>query len=671
MPKSNFTQRKDFYSRLFAEDYNKAKSSSEYKNVLDALHQLSLCTDQIEAPDNPEGRMTPDSYQELCSAYEQVVVACGEFFTKNMKHTSFEISRINLVKELGTVASRDLKMINGLNKENPGTLKNAVKEARISKLRFSTENLPKTGGVQSTRIPIKKTNGQKGYFTAATTYNLDQMWTEAVTKQIKNIPKQYREIFEKLKTDITLQTAFVRSLPKTLHDVKFTKNSTSFALATPLSDMGFGSFEEVQEMLDNNEKMGQAVLDIAHGILDHKITIGFMESAGINKNARIDLRNCAMSNMAKLLCHSELLAEAKPMEIYIDGKAVDGVFMENAEGVDINNLNADNDIKTTPENFFNSHALSQLADLQVLDYICGNVDRHNGNIIFQFEKLPDGTQRVQSIKGIDNDCSFGTIQLNKEERVFLKMAGPAGIGYINKEMADKLANMNIDVLKLVLANDGLSHDEIKAASDRMEMVKELIAEKKIQIMDKTDWDKANLSEIAKNSEYFYRMQNMAKNFGYNKKKSGMDTQREFAVSNAFNATNLLSDNYSELQKLKGSMSKANVAYLIDSSEFKAMKNSLNSVLELAGQCKVTYLDNHLELSEADSQKLMAAIKTLKENTDTYIMAKGLSPSTDHGKQRLQVAKDLRDFANEYLENLEITPKEKAREVDEPEAEIQF
>jgi hypothetical protein len=138
--------------------------------------------------------------------------------------------------------------------------------------------------------------------------------------------------------------------------------------------------------------------------------------------------------------------------------------------------------------------LSQLADMQVLDYICGNVDRHDANIIYNFEKLPDGTYRVNGIKGIDNDCSFGTLVLEKDSTVYLKMAGPSGIGFITEEMAEKLENIDIHGMKLMLANDELSSEEIEAASNRLNQIKEMVAEKKIQIMKKDDWSKESLHE---------------------------------------------------------------------------------------------------------------------------------------------------------------------------------
>ena len=86
MPKSNFEQQRDFYNKILSEDYSKSKVSREYKNVLDALRELAVCTDGIQSENNPDGLMTPVTYRQVCDAYENVMVACGEFLTKNVKH---------------------------------------------------------------------------------------------------------------------------------------------------------------------------------------------------------------------------------------------------------------------------------------------------------------------------------------------------------------------------------------------------------------------------------------------------------------------------------------------------------------------------------------------------------------------------------------------------------
>jgi hypothetical protein len=55
-------------------------------------------------------------------------------------------------------------------------------------------------------------------------------------------------------------------------------------------------------------------------------------------------------------------------------------------------------------NYQNSIVQQGLSNLQLLDSICGQVDRHGGNVII----VVDGTGKVLSIQGIDNDFAFGT-----------------------------------------------------------------------------------------------------------------------------------------------------------------------------------------------------------------------------------------------------------------------
>ena len=57
-----------------------------------------------------------------------------------------------------------------------------------------------------------------------------------------------------------------------------------------------------------------------------------------------------------------------------------------------------------------------LADMQVLDYLCGNVDRHGANLVYQL----DDNGKIIGIQGIDNDSSFARFsgQMKAVNRLF-------------------------------------------------------------------------------------------------------------------------------------------------------------------------------------------------------------------------------------------------------------
>ncbi len=70
--------------------------------------------------------------------------------------------------------------------------------------------------------------------------------------------------------------------------------------------------------------------------------------------------------------------------------------------------------------------MSQITDIQVLDFICGNTDRHFGNLMYGFDK--NGKLMLQAF---DNDTSL----TNKNE-MFDNWNGsvdPSGMRMINKK----------------------------------------------------------------------------------------------------------------------------------------------------------------------------------------------------------------------------------------------
>ena len=139
---------------------------------------------------------------------------------------------------------------------------------------------------------------------------------------------------------------------------------------------------------------------------------------GLKEGTRIDNRNSAMSSVAKLLGKSELIAKSVNMK-FVDqkGKVQEGTFMDYAEGLDFGGedeaFRAVNDRPFEGKNSYKG--LKQIADLQVLDYICGNVDRHGTNMVF----LADENGDIVGVKGIDNDSSF-----RQRKRSILKAAAP-------------------------------------------------------------------------------------------------------------------------------------------------------------------------------------------------------------------------------------------------------
>lgn len=192
--------------------------------------------------------------------------------------------------------------------------------------------------------------------------------------------------------------------------------------------------------------------------------------SGIKEGSRIDSRNSAMSEVANMLGVSHLLAKSTPMVIEYNGNILEGTFMEKGKGMDYDHPTPDAQ-KYTIETF-KSDALKSIADLQVLDYLCGNTDRHMANMLYQFNTTGEAKDhKFSGIQGIDNDCSFGEITGEFDNDRFPNLGR---IDVISKSMANKLDKMNRFDFKFALNGFGLSEAQREAAAKRLDELKDKI-----------------------------------------------------------------------------------------------------------------------------------------------------------------------------------------------------
>jgi hypothetical protein len=129
-------------------------------------------------------------------------------------------------------------------------------------------------------------------------------------------------------------------------------------------------------------------------------------------------------------------------------------------------------------NYANANIQKGLSDLEVLDYITGQTDRHAGNMFVDPES--------GKVTGIDNDLAFPEI----ERDVMLERAGPALSGkavanmpkMMHTETAAKIKAMDPVALRNKLASiippngtEGLSSKEIGGAVERLQELKDAIS----------------------------------------------------------------------------------------------------------------------------------------------------------------------------------------------------
>ncbi len=198
----------------------------------------------------------------------------------------------------------------------------------------------------------------------------------------------------------------------------------------------------------------------------------------------IDMRNAAMSSISDLLGKPGLVATAHKATVNVGGKEVKGTFMKFAEGYGMHSKdlgpleNYEKDVYDNPAVF------EDIAAMQAIDYICGNLDRHPGNYHMQFGKV-NGEDKLIGITLIDNDFAFTSIvPKTDDQRMSPDCVSLNDMGVIGEETANMIMKLTKKDIQRALKGYGLSSAEINAAWKRAQ-----------QLQDKIKWGKTHYDEL--------------------------------------------------------------------------------------------------------------------------------------------------------------------------------
>lgn len=215
--------------------------------------------------------------------------------------------------------------------------------------------------------------------------------------------------------------------------------------------------------------------------------------AGIDSGMTVSDRNVSSTRLAERLGVSDLLARSETVFFEkTDGRVVREVYkvnsMEAFTGKNVMDMfELAQSVKNPGKLYgkkitFSAKAAKQMFDLQVIDLIAGQIDRHFHNVLACYE-ISGNDVVIKGIKGIDNDLAFGKIDATKQVDRLLPISDTdydadgnvvkkkTGIPFISRELYDRLMTPGMD---LVLKYDQLdlrSEPEIKALLDRFTYIR--------------------------------------------------------------------------------------------------------------------------------------------------------------------------------------------------------
>ena len=186
--------------------------------------------------------------------------------------------------------------------------------------------------------------------------------------------------------------------------------------------------------------------------------------------------------------------------------------MQTADGVDLTNIKPDAPLLGyTAKNFDNPAMFDDIAAMQGLDFICGNIDRHPGNFFMRFDNPNSKDAKLCGITLIDNDLSFSNATDLPSDRRGSKFVLPSEMGVIGEDFVTAMKTMTKESLKTALSDCGLSEKEIDFAWERkMALEKKIDADRayfkdkepgyveegRLRVVPKNEWNAYSIETLA-------------------------------------------------------------------------------------------------------------------------------------------------------------------------------
>ena len=427
--------------------------------------------------------------------------------------------------------------------------------------------------------------------------------------------------------------------------------------------------EDVIKSVPGKELHGQSVSFVQYG---------FLPGVGIRgiRGSSVPGRNVAMSRVANLLGVPGLVARSVPITVNTDSGVKSGIFMEKAKGNVLPDIRQGMNPHRSPladidEDSFGGEALKQLADLQVLDYLCMNVDRHHGNMTYTVD--PD-TNRITGIMGIDNDLSFGTANM-KNDKPMQNGSCLDDINVISEQTAQALSQLTPELLSTALEGTGLKKEEIDAACQRLQQLQDrlnaplpqtrarsgrMAGTGVLHVIPDDGWDSLSLQKLSVFRTAQRRADQRTNLFGRAGQairlvqlgKQIADPNVKDVKGAGFGAAEL-TDELSDAARLDNRQKIGMLA-----KKFKGTKGLFHGATEHFTRLSDA-LDAFLaepvkpaaEMREEDHYAYCAKLDALAEEAKKYAGYKSASDDTGRtGKNRLQYAQNIMNFANRIRES---------------------
>ena len=472
-------------------------NSGYYKAVMTDLSDINAVMQKSFTKNTLENQQILINMEHM---YQKLIKSCDDYIARDPS-TKAGIHRKDLVTQIRDQASSDLVALDAVRTEfcslspeeqstkNWNDLLDQARTIRLSVKDFSGLFNEKGGqasevyNLNGSNTDVKSADGHVA--SLSDTYffkNEDEMDMTKETcagKVVENILKRYPKLSKKEK-------GIIREWANAMKiNIKITGEATvrklGDAVSSKLSNEGKEAVQSVVKVLK-----GTAVT------LDELIPALKLDN---EEKVNMSRRNVATSRVAALMGLEKLVAKSQTAELYDEKsrQTFKGNLMEKAKGMTVEKF-WENEQKEEQKRFKDAPLEAKdigvnvtgsfqrdMCNLQVLDVICGQVDRHQGNYFVS----TNGVGELAGVQGIDNDGAFGLNEevssskdASRSDRAIYDMdTGEMTLPYMDENLAERILQLEPDMFRFAL-QDLLKHEEIEAVIKRLDRTKAAIRKTK-------------------------------------------------------------------------------------------------------------------------------------------------------------------------------------------------
>ena len=406
-----------------------------------------------------------------------------------------------------------------------------------------------------------------------------------------------------------------------------------------------------------------------------RMHLSHRQAAGGN----INKRNNAMYDVAAELGLPGLICRSSSMTVVSGGKSLDGSFMVSARGTDHYLWDPrDAQMGARPVRLTGA-AMRQISQIQILDFLCGNVDRHPGNLFYELDMSDPAEIRLVGVQGIDNDESFGTVDY-KGKGTLSYMSRLDDIKIIDSELAKTILNSDYAGIEQKVRLAGLSAAEMDGLKERWNALREKIRKGSIKrIQGSDDWDaqakpeqldklrfadeRTNRYNIFDNVDFTLKNYNdkvdtflrSPRKFSKNNPKPAAPAEPPTGKAVTTKESLSLNVHSQELQQLRTQL-EGHGSLRSQAPEFMPMYDALQGCIAELSELNSELTDDAPMLTDRQRNRLTERLRLLAFLSDQYVERNDPpaadAPNFEHRRAVCNAAKNIRSYAQNAARSIQ-------------------